>query len=220
MAEKYGVVPKRFTKAWWEYFWMYYKWHTIAAVFIILAITVTIYQKVTAPRYDLTLTYAGGYAFTEETQSSLTKELTPLIDDVNKDGEKLLYFSVLSLADSNDPQYEMAMQTKLQLALSADEAYIYILDEAQAKQLVTDSMETCVFAPLKDWYGKDLPDGVLCAGDEGVGLPLSENSLFEKLGIKSDNMYLLIRYAPRDDQKEQIAGYKAAIKLANKIADY
>ena len=24
MAEKYGDMPKRFTKKWWEYFWDYY----------------------------------------------------------------------------------------------------------------------------------------------------------------------------------------------------
>ena len=34
MAEKYGTVPKKFTSAWWEYFWDYYKWHTIATVFV------------------------------------------------------------------------------------------------------------------------------------------------------------------------------------------
>ena len=40
MAEKYGVKPKIFTKEWWPYFWMYYKWHTIAILFVgVLAIT-------------------------------------------------------------------------------------------------------------------------------------------------------------------------------------
>ena len=34
MAEKYGVKPKIFTKEWWPYFWKYYKWHTIAILFV------------------------------------------------------------------------------------------------------------------------------------------------------------------------------------------
>ena len=50
MAEKYGVVPKRFTREWWDYFWMYYKWHTIAIAFVIIAVTVTIVQKINAPK--------------------------------------------------------------------------------------------------------------------------------------------------------------------------
>ena len=44
MAEKYGTIPKRFTPEWWEYFWMYYKVHTIAITLVILAVAITVYQ--------------------------------------------------------------------------------------------------------------------------------------------------------------------------------
>ena len=29
MAEKYGEIPPRFTRAWWNYFWYYYKWRVV-----------------------------------------------------------------------------------------------------------------------------------------------------------------------------------------------
>ena len=41
MAEKYGEVPPKFTKKWWEYFWDYYKWHVIITVVAVLIASVT-----------------------------------------------------------------------------------------------------------------------------------------------------------------------------------
>ena len=47
MAEKYGEVPPKFTKKWWEYFWDYYKWHVIITVVAVLIASVTIVQCAT-----------------------------------------------------------------------------------------------------------------------------------------------------------------------------
>ena len=55
--EKYGTVPKRFTKAWWEYFWEYYKLHVIVSVVVISMIGISAHQLLTNPKYDVTVTY-------------------------------------------------------------------------------------------------------------------------------------------------------------------
>ena len=55
MAEKYGEVPPKFTKKWWEYFWDYYKWHVIITVVAVLIASVTIVQCATRPKYECCL---------------------------------------------------------------------------------------------------------------------------------------------------------------------
>lgn len=219
MAEKYGVVPKNFTRAWWEYFWMYYKWHTLVTVFIIAAVAITVYQKATAPKYDLNVVYAGGGVIAEETIQSLTKELTPLIDDVNQNGEKLLNLYSMQMSGSGDAEYDMAMQTKLTLTLSADEVYIYLMDGDVAAGFLSEDPSDCVFAPLDTWCTRDFSETAICSGDVPVGVPLSEISAFDETPLSADDKYMLVRYAPREDQKEQKAGYAAAIKLAEKLVN-
>ena len=66
MAEVYGEKPKKFTKKWWPYFWMYYKWHTISIVAIAVVIISTVMQCVTAEKYDLILTYLGRLHISQE----------------------------------------------------------------------------------------------------------------------------------------------------------
>ena len=55
MAEKYGTVPKKFTKEWWSWYWMYYKWHTIGVIFALFLVFLTFMESLTAEKYDLTL---------------------------------------------------------------------------------------------------------------------------------------------------------------------
>lgn len=220
MAEKYGVVPKRFTREWWDYFWMYYKWHTIAIAFVIIAVTVTIVQKINAPKYDLTLTYAGTGYISEQSGNELQKALSPLCDDVDGNGKKQLSFLQINLSeDSKDAQYTMAMSMKLQLSLSEDETYIFIMDENQVKTYSGDNEQSGVFAPVKDWLTAEVSDDRLYAanGSDYVAVKLDGNKYLEDAGIDTNGKYLVMRFYPRQDQQKQIKGYKAAVKLANKL---
>lgn len=220
MAEKYGVVPKRFTREWWDYFWMYYKWHTIAVVFIVIAVTVTVVQKINAPKYDLTLTYAGTGYISEQSSDKLQKSLSPLCDDVDGNGKKQLSFLQINLSkDSKDAQYNMAMSMKLQLSLSEDETYIFIMDENLVKTYSGDDEQSGVFAPVKDWLKADVAEDKLYAANSGeyVAVKLDGNKYLENAGIDTNGKYLVMRFYPREDQEKQVNGYKAAAKLANKI---
>ena len=89
MAEKYGTIPKKFTKECWSYFWGYYKVHTIVTIILVVAVASSIYSKVTAPKYDLTLGYVGNALIDEATEEKIKKEAGLLSTDVNKDGEVL-----------------------------------------------------------------------------------------------------------------------------------
>jgi len=220
MAEKYGTVPKRFTSDWWEYFWMYYKWHTIATVFVVLLIAITIYQNITAPKYDLTLTYAGPIAFAEKTSQKIEEGLSPLCKDVDENGETSVAFSPLHISmDLADAEYTMAMNTKLQLAFAEDETYLFILDKENAQRYQGEDADDCVFAPLSDWLSTEVSENaVFSAHGKGYGVAVSECKFFNDLGIDLKDHYIFMRYYPRKDQlKKQLAGYEAAVELANTI---
>lgn len=221
MAEKYGTVPPKFTKSWWEYFWMYYKWHTIITVFLVIAIASTIYQNVTAPKYDITLMYAGKKVYSEETATSLSEKLSPMCEDVDKNEESSLLFSQLNidLNTKSDGEYLMAMITKLQLSLAEDDVYLYIMDEETAKYCLGEDTENAIFAPLDDYLTSDT-DNLEKFTVNGIefGIKLNDCEFFDQFGDSFNEQYLFLRYYPREDQKKrQLAGYEASIKLANEI---
>lgn len=73
MAEFYGEKPKRFSREWWPYFWLYYKWHTIGIAVALLIITTTVVDIINRERYDLEIVYLGSQHIAEESLDKLIK---------------------------------------------------------------------------------------------------------------------------------------------------
>ena len=222
MAEKYGTVPPRFTKKWWEYFWMYYKTYVIVAVFIIITGTVTVHQILSTPKYDITMTYAGTKAFTSEQSALISKKASPLCIDVDENGEKSVDFRQINILES-DKEYAATMLQKFTLTLSEEEIYIYICDEPTIEPFIGESPKDSNFIPLEDWCSKKTDiEKTYSRNGVSYGIELTECEFFKKIeketnGDFSGN-YLFVRYYPRKDQlKKQLDGYNAAKKLANKL---
>lgn len=223
MAEKYGTVPPKFTAAWWEYFWMYYKAYVIIALLVIITGAVTIHQVLTAPKYDLTVTYAGNGAFSQELCDEVVSTLTPMCSDVDGNKELSLDFTQLNF-NTGDSSYDAAMSSKMMLSLSEDDIYIYILDSMVADAYIPAKDDSC-FIPVSDWFDADVSqmgkyekDGVV------FGIELTDCKTFQKIAEKTNadfsGNYLFVRYYPRPDQVErQQEGHKAAMKLAEKIVN-
>ncbi len=223
MAEKYGEIPKRFTKEWWKYFWGYYKLHTIVAAFIIIALSATLIEKLTAPKYDLTLTYAGYTVFMDNYIESAQKKLSTDCPDTNKNGESLLNLNVFSFPkDENaDPEYTLAMLTRFSLTVGEEEAFIYVVEKDFLDNYMLSKVNHNSFAKVSDWCNMPVaPDKTLEYGGNEVAVSLDGNDILQKAGVPTDNTYLLVRYAPREDQKEQETAYKSAVEFANTILGY
>lgn len=222
MAERYGTIPQKFTKEWWEYFWMYYKWHTISIFFAVVIIGFSVYSTITAEKYDLTLTYAGGSHYSEETIQKLEDTLSPLCKDIDENGESSIFLSQLDIDfESQDYEYLSAMLTKLDLIFAEDETYLFILNKDSAERYKGESADKAAFAPLADWLTTDISDmNTYSAHGEHYGVDISNLKIFKDLGMDMTDHYLFMRYYPRKDQeKKQLKGYNAAIELANKILE-
>lgn len=223
MAEKYGTIPPRFTKAWWEYFWTYYKGYVVAIAFVIILAVVTIFQTINKPRYDITMMYAGSLLFPEEATNIIIEKASPLCEDVDGNGEKSVNFSQLNMY-AEDLEYSAAMTQKLYLTLTADDVYLYILDSDTALPYLEDSPDESVFITLDEWYEKDVPDdAVFSHNGYQYGINITECEIFkeiqEKFNADYSNTYLFMRYHPREDQEKQVDGYNAAKKLAARLVD-
>ncbi len=215
MAEVYGKKPKKFTAAWWEYFWMYYKWHTIIGVFAVIAAVSTIYGMVTAEKYDMTLYYVGNAVISTEQCEEIEKELSPYLEDLDKNGEKSLLFSADYIVDAQrDPEYYSAIITKLYASFSDDSTFVYILSRELADNLSGEDEDDCAFTPLNEWFsGEIAEDASYKAHGESRGIEVSQIKLFKELGINLDDHYILLRKAPPKGSEE----YNHAVRFLEKI---
>ncbi len=221
MAEKYGTIPPKFTKEWWKYFWDYYKVHTIVTLVIIIAVASTIYGKVTAPKYDLAFCYVGSSIIDEQIEEEIRNGASKITPDVNENGESLCDFYQISFSfDNPNDDFTKAMNTKMQLSLAGDEIYLYILDKSHLEFYATNELKHCPFEPLENWLESDYKFSRYSVEGKDVAISLEGNQFLEKHGINSSDKYLAMRYYPRADQKKQLGGYKAAIKLANSLITY
>ena len=148
MAEKYGEVPPKFTKKWWEYFWDYYKWHVIITVVAVLIASVTIVQCATRPKYDMNVVYAGHMNYSEEEINKLKEIISERISDIDGNGENSVLLSTLVFADNaGSEEYDYAIQTKLDLTFTDDCSFIYLMDkanvDAQMQKEVVDQIYDC-----------------------------------------------------------------------------
>lgn len=152
MAEKYGTIPKRFTKEWFEYFWEYYKIHTIVVLAILFAVGVTVYQVKTTPKYDMTITYVGEAYLDENTVTKITDMLAEVIPDTDNNGEKNININQIVFTENDDnPQYTQAVITKLQLEFVDDESMLFIFSDEKSQYLFDTEALAGAFQPVSQW---------------------------------------------------------------------
>lgn len=219
--EKYGTIPPRFTKAWWEYFWEYYKWHTISTVFVLVLVAVTAVQCATQTKYDLSLTYAGDAMLADETVDSISAALSEVIADCDGNDERKVFFQQLSLGSNMqnaDPQYEMAMSTKLMLEFTAGESYIFIFSKEMLDTYLNREDCESLFLPVSDWADTE-PDkeSLALAGGVAYAVKLTDSTYLNSLGLNMENQYLLVR-APRvseTDDERLMTQYESSLAAAN-----
>ena len=223
MAEKYGTIPKKFTKEWWSWYWMYYKGITIGVIFALVVIVFTVYSSTTTEKFDMTLTYSGTKQIPEEYRLKIKELISPLCEDLDGNGEKNLYFSSLDIdPESKDFQYIQANSLKLNMAIGEEETYIFIFDKTIADMYKGEASDEIAYAPLEDWVEGDISKfKTYDAHGKAYGIDVSDLAVFKEAGLDKAELYMFIRYYPRKDQlKDQLKGYESAIRLANKILNY
>lgn len=222
MAEKYGERPKKFTREWWKWYWMYYKIHTIIAVVAVFGIALGIYQKVTEVKYDLNLTYMAQASYIGNNgENELTNALLQFVKDANDDGEVHLYINQINITgDSAQTSYDINLRSKHDLEFSDPYSYLYIYDGAEFEMVEKNAGIVKLgdlYLPVDEWA--EIPDGTdTLSGSDGVvyGISLKDSKIMHECGIDSDDMYVFVKNDVLFEEKNEIAEASAKT-IANEL---
>lgn len=219
MAEKYGEIPKRFTKKWWEYFWDYYKVHTIVILIVIISVVFTTYQAVTAPQYEFNVFYAGEFDIPNENAEGLRLKMSEFVTDSDGDGKDGIKLNQISFVEgTEDPQIEYAMVTKMHLEITDENSILYLIDDSKAKYFFDTGDLEGAFLEVDEWLFEDVSEDKLYIKDERTyAVSLKGSKFLKDCGIDSENLYIAVRSHSDDvgeEMQEKIADAKS---IANAI---
>ncbi len=210
--EKYGEKPQRFTKAWFEYVWDYYKIHIIVGLVLLAAIIYTVIAINSKTVYDLYVCFSTNQQLSDESKKKITKELKKTAKDINGDGEiNVCVLDYHFISDDVDAEYKRALEEKFHLELQAGETFLYVISKDVLDTLKYNSAVEGLFSDL-DW-GKAL-DG------EGGFARIVDRTLLKSCGILEDDLYVGVRNF-RYSENEEKDGQKRlnAIRAANEIIE-
>lgn len=111
-----------------KHFFEYYKWHVIVPLVILIAVGTTIYQNVTREKYDIDISYYGGFSVTDEQITQIDKYFSEYIDDIDQDEKKETTIHS-TVSNSSDFEYQMAVANKFMAELSAGTYFCYLFSE-------------------------------------------------------------------------------------------
>jgi len=222
--ERYGTIPDKFTKEWWDYIWYYYKWHFIGGVSALILIAVTAAQCASKINYDAEITYVGSEYYNDDTViNSMCTDLGNIIEDANKNGKNQIYFRQLIIAKEGTPEslteYNSGIITKVALEFQTGDAYVYLLTNDELHRIIDHNPNEKIFTPPEE-YISDTGNLDIISTDAklpcAIGLN-ADNKFLQKYGLtKEFPMYLAVRNMrerDKDDERQQTK-YKNAVKIA------
>lgn len=110
-----------------KHFWYYNKIAVIVTVLIVAIVGYSVYQTVTATKYDLQIVYYGERSFTDEQIAALEEYLSNVIEDIDGNGEKNVSFNVYTSQGGDTSEYGIAIQQKYTTELYAGAYPVYIV---------------------------------------------------------------------------------------------
>ena len=201
MAEKYGTIPKKFTKEWWEYFWDYYKIHTIAIAFIFIAVVSTIYSVLTSPKYDLFITYTASEFIDDAQEQKLTEYINERIEDIDANGKTTTNIQQYVFSyNSYDAQYISAMISKLHIDFVNDDTMLFIFSDDKKDYLIGTPELDGAFENVNKWAPDISTDELLYKDGEACAVSLKNSKKLKEMGIECDELYIAVRNFSTNDQ--------------------
>lgn len=220
MAEKYGTIPKAFTRNWWGYFWEYYKWHTVAVLFAIFFVVSMARSIFGAEKFDLSIVHFGNAAFVEDNTKILLDKLEKTIEDADKNGENHIELRNLEfLGDdlymdaASKEQFNTALYSKFFLSFTDDKTFVYLVDTSYIKFLKENDTLKNYFLPIDRWgFAAEKNLAPQDGGDFAISL--DNNAFLKELGCADSKLCILLKPCiPEDEEiKKAFENGKSVIK--------
>lgn len=184
--EHYGTKPKKFTAAWFDYVWEYYKIHIIVTLLIIAAVIYTWYAIASAPHYDMEACMSLSAAITDEETETLKNELGTVIADIDDNDDIKIKISDCSVPQNyEDAEYSQSMEAKFYLSLLSDDVYLVIASESMVKRLTNDESMDGLFEEAVKWSGTD--------GEYTYFAYAGDSEVLRRAGVQTEDIYIGIK---------------------------
>lgn len=138
-----------------ENFWYHYKWHTIAAVFILAAGSFALKELVFSAKPDLTVLMSSNLYISDAQILQLKANIAEYVEDFNGDGKVEVHFFNLTFpgqkSDNSAALFESA-QARLAGELATNDCMLFIFNTTvYRQQKVGEGMEdlTTIFPQLE-----------------------------------------------------------------------
>lgn len=225
--EKYGEIPKRWTKEWWDYFWDYYKWHTISIIVAVIMILITAVQCANRVEYDVVISYVGNLAYTDKHLEDIKTSLSPAVADINGDGRSNVNLKQMNIGLDGTAQanteFNSGMITKVSMEFITGDTYIFLFNKQEIDRILNRDSDEEVFVPVNNWSSFLVENSLLIKKNGySYAVNLKGNKFLEENKFVTDDLYMAIRNVrPADkDKPEELAKFEEAKKLANYILNY
>lgn len=158
--------------------WYQHKWGIIIGSILLFTAIVFIVSMVNQPKPDMYLSYTGPLYVDIDTRASIEYAFGEMMEDYNKNGEKLLNFSAITY--QNDEQREKTAEemyamygailhtnenykalSTIQSQILSGTAALYLMDEALYKEYEASMLD------VSDMLGYE-PSSLVMAGESGV----------------------------------------------------
>ena len=215
--ERYGTVPKKFTKDWWPYFWDYYKWRVIGIALAIVIIVVTCVQCATREKYDFHVLYTGRMTFSDNHVETIQNALNERIEDVDGDGKTNIFFHQLKVSgDAMNAEYDYGISQRFDIEVMSGDAALFFLSEEELNKILGAEMYDYAFVPVADWAQQPVPKSET-VDQNGVptAVNLKNSPFLNAIGFYTDDLYMLVRIKVYGDDEINQKRYDAAVEAAN-----
>ena len=221
--EKYGTIPKKFTKAWWEYVWDYYKFHIAAVLFVLFFIGSIVHTNLNRKYYDMYITYIGKKSVDLYTEDVFRELFIPVLEETNGDGKIDIAYNVYNVEnptyDNLLTEEEYATESRIMVDLEAGDSFFYILSRANAENLYEQS--NC-FEPVWVYKPDALEEDVIMSKEDyPFALSLAGNQKLIQKGIDPSNLYLAVKkvYPREQDDERKIKIHQNSINAAKLLLE-
>jgi len=207
--ERYGEKPKKFTKAWFEYVWDYYKLHIIIGLIVIVAIVYTWIAITTAEKYDLYICIAGEYSISDTSKEKIKDSLKDKISDINGDGAVTIQILDYSIPQNySDAEYAAAMQQKLDLELQAGDSFIFVVSKDNADRIAATPAMEGLFESSGKLNNKE--------NENKYFAPADNSDFLKNAGIPFNDLYIGVRNFTYNEGNEEDVAHRANALIAAK----
>ena len=211
--ERYGVKPERFTKAWFEYVWDYYKIHIIVGLVLLAAVIYTVIAITSRTEYDLFVCFSTNSQMSDQSKEKVIEELKKTVKDIDGDGEiNICVYDFPFASDYDDIEYKKALEEKFHLELQAGESFLYVISKDVLDTIKYRSEIEGLFSSPSEW-SKDVES-------EGEFASIQDSTILDDANITEKDLYVGVRNY-RYSEKEEKDGQKRenAISAAKAILE-